>query len=461
MQEVRFNIEKNGARGDGSFDNAEAIQRTIIEARSVGGGVVSVPAGVWKTSGQHEMPSCVTIEGVSNRDFSNCRVELVGDNRYSFKIGDHSRSVHFRDIEICTSGQNNIGVLAEGKYPNSAFMTSFERVTLRGFRYGLDVRSLPGESDWECNMLRLEDVQIINGTGIRCNTTNSQFVLTNCYFKPGVGNDGLSMQKVGMLTMVGCLGVGEPGAICVGGKPNPNNARTFIHLVGERGPVSIINSPTEGMQEWMRVSTGSWLWTIDLKANAVQDRVICEAAALINSEANTYCADSFYATGAVRINSQMDALFRNLEGNIIDDCGKRTDSRTPFVLSDGALVMNQQNPLTGINESSARHIFRDPGEDYYQKNAPIATFESEVVGKALTRWGTRRHFAETSRDSNGFFQFRASQAGPHRGFGFNGALELEEDKNAQPPTEAGKIRIRFNAGKLQWAVHGGHWTDFK
>lgn len=461
MQDTKFNVEKNGARGDGSFDNTDAIRRTIADARALGAGIIFFPPGVWKTTGRHDLPSCVSVEGVGSRDFSNCRIELVGNGGYLFKVGDHSRNIDFRSVELHTSGSDNVGVLAEGTYPNSAYMTTFSKIAFKGFRYGFDINSLPGGSQWECNLVSLTDCEYIGGTGIRCNTINTALTIVNGIFWPGNGQDGVQLDGVGLLTMINCLGGGmTPGPVCVDGKTNPNHPRTFIRLGGDRGTVNIINCASEGMQEWMRASPSAWVWPINLMGNTVQDRVIFEGANLIESKGNSYPAGSVYAKGAVRIYSECDGLFTLPDGTYVDDCGKETTLRTPFVCSDGALVMDENNPITGIHETRARHIFRDPRGAFSPPGKPLVTYESEIVEQPLARFGTSRNYFEVMRDWEGFHQFVANQADPYKGFGFNGAIEIEDDPGARPPTKPGKVRIRLANGKLQWAIYGGQWTNF-
>jgi hypothetical protein len=43
-----LSILKQGAKGDGNFLNTQAIQKSIDAIHAKGGGVVEVPAGLWR-----------------------------------------------------------------------------------------------------------------------------------------------------------------------------------------------------------------------------------------------------------------------------------------------------------------------------------------------------------------------------------------------------------------------------
>ncbi|MBI2433162.1 MAG: hypothetical protein HYV26_09850, partial [Candidatus Hydrogenedentes bacterium] len=59
-----WDVVHAGAKGDGITDNTAIFQRVLDEAAAAGGGVVHVPAGVYRISGSITVPRAVTMQGV-------------------------------------------------------------------------------------------------------------------------------------------------------------------------------------------------------------------------------------------------------------------------------------------------------------------------------------------------------------------------------------------------------------
>lgn len=61
---AEFNVRDFGAVGDGVADDTAAFQSALDEAGKAGGGIVNVPAGVYRINGNLTVPGAVTLQGI-------------------------------------------------------------------------------------------------------------------------------------------------------------------------------------------------------------------------------------------------------------------------------------------------------------------------------------------------------------------------------------------------------------
>lgn len=59
-----YNVRNYGAAGDGRSDDTSAFQKALDDAGKAGGGIVNVPAGVYRINGNLVVPGSVTLQGI-------------------------------------------------------------------------------------------------------------------------------------------------------------------------------------------------------------------------------------------------------------------------------------------------------------------------------------------------------------------------------------------------------------
>lgn len=147
-------IRAFGAIGDGVTDNTAAIQAAIDHLKSLGGGTLFIPLGVWNVS-SHVLIDFggVRVVGAGATYSGPCRVVLTSDNEQAFLVYNHLAPIHgvfFSDFSIesdVASGNpagcvNRTGILLQGGYDaehGSGIITfgSIERMHFRGLTRGI------------------------------------------------------------------------------------------------------------------------------------------------------------------------------------------------------------------------------------------------------------------------------------------------------------------------------------
>src|SRR5580700_5724478 len=82
-----FNVVDFGAKGDGAANDAPAIQTALNAAGAAGGGVVSLPVGIFLVGAPLAIPSNVALEGVGIEGTTVQDHPSLGSNRLIFIQG--------------------------------------------------------------------------------------------------------------------------------------------------------------------------------------------------------------------------------------------------------------------------------------------------------------------------------------------------------------------------------------
>ena len=205
-----YNILKHGAKGDGSTNDAAAIQATIDKCAAMGGGRVTVPAGRTFTAGPIQLRSGIEfhLEHTARLHAIPDRALFIEDALPPRYGGDGKKWIHaFEAEDIAISGTGTIdgrGVEFMGEelphiYKTDLgrpFVITFEackRVTIR------DV-TLRDSPFWSTHLAGCEDILI---SGIR---------LLNNLKIPNA--DGIDPNRCRDLRIIGCHIVGGDDCIC-------------------------------------------------------------------------------------------------------------------------------------------------------------------------------------------------------------------------------------------------------
>jgi polygalacturonase len=109
-----FNVKDYGAKGDGSTNDAAAVNKAIAAANKAGGGVVDFPKATYKIGSSLHMMSNVTLnlESGSLLKGTSSGYDKAESNPYD-KYQDYGHS-HFHDAMIWGDGLTNIGFTGSG-----------------------------------------------------------------------------------------------------------------------------------------------------------------------------------------------------------------------------------------------------------------------------------------------------------------------------------------------------------
>lgn len=109
-----FNVKNYGATGNGSSNDAGAVNKAIAAANSAGGGIVEFPSGTYKIGASVHMMSNVTLnlESGSTLMGTSSGYDAPESNPYD-KYQDFGHS-HFHDAMIWGNNLTNIGFTGSG-----------------------------------------------------------------------------------------------------------------------------------------------------------------------------------------------------------------------------------------------------------------------------------------------------------------------------------------------------------
>ncbi len=178
-----ISIRDLGAKGDGLADDTEALRRGVAAA-ATGGGIVWVPAGDYKITGDIVVPSHVTIQGAGwwHTTFIG-DAELYGQaaRRVRFKLtGEHARIADFAifgELNYRNDSEENDGVVVAG-----ASDASISRVWVEHTKAGVWVYNGTRLTIEGC---RFRDL-LADGVNLCVGTNHS--VIVNCTAR-GTGDD--------------------------------------------------------------------------------------------------------------------------------------------------------------------------------------------------------------------------------------------------------------------------------
>ena len=278
-----------------------ALNRAIASLTASEGGTLILPNGTRTIDAAiSPLPSGTIIEGAStNTDAARGSILTTASGiGYVFKIGGSTRNVAIKNVVLDgISAAGSTGLLIEGAAPNTTIGISIDSVTFHDFDNGLYVNATDGA--WQVEQLEVRNAQFVNNTyGFRINTPNASSYFTSPYFGMAANQTGMRIEQTGMLTVVGHNAVSSLGSLpCVSGLPN-TTLPTFIHLLGQHLPITIIGGQDEALGKFLVSDVPYVTHSVNLQNNLVQSPILLKYSTLINSQGNTYLRNEFYDDAA-------------------------------------------------------------------------------------------------------------------------------------------------------------------
>lgn len=178
-----FDVTQYGALGDGTTDNAVAIDLAIAEIQALGGGVLLFPKGVYRTSKAHSIVNNMSIEGIGMHQ-SILKKTTGSDNDALFsKPNPEAVITNFSIQKIRLEGtwsetrREGTGSLVSARNIRNVIVNEVYFIHARFFSLNLNL----------CTNVIVENCKFLYGCRDMCGVWNgSNVIIANNFFK---GND--------------------------------------------------------------------------------------------------------------------------------------------------------------------------------------------------------------------------------------------------------------------------------
>lgn len=191
--------------GDDADDMQDAINYALASVSANDGGRVFVPLGVWNTDGQHTIPSNTILEGVAcGRDGIKGSVIKFTDTEtetYVLRVQEAYRNIVIQDVCISTGATtlSNVGLLATGSSPNTAYGLTLRNVLFAGTAVGPQFKIEDASSnDWEVigvHAFHCAWITPADGVSYECETVNVGVTFYSPLFNIAAGATACRLTK--------------------------------------------------------------------------------------------------------------------------------------------------------------------------------------------------------------------------------------------------------------------------
>jgi len=406
-------------------DVTETLADAITSVDNCSGGIVTIPAGTYQLGDTVTVPDGVTIRGQGHTYDTSPSVTtiVVPASAPAFQCNGAFRNITFENLRINgTPHTGQIGILASGTQPDSAFGLICTNVVFNNLEVGIDIDA--SDHAWQVEEQVYTNCQFYNcvAAGYRCSSVNTSNVFVAGNFGVPAGGVGIQANDIGATNLLGVKFGGEGKAIDINGAITSfvingcENEGNSLFLHNHLSDTSVAITFIGGfIQSPIKISGAV---NVDLFGTALN------AAGLFVIDSGI--AASIYAVGCP---GWPTCLTDNSGGNAIFPL---TTSRTAAVISRQLTVFSE-DPDTSI---------------------PIEQLGSAVVGKKFIRLGqwnaTTKTFSsryDLYRDGNGYFFVDGNQASPNNGLRTSGPIELPMDAGVQP--SGTQARLAWSGTLLQ------------
>lgn len=423
-------------------DVTTSLTDAITSVDNCGGGVVTIPTGTYGIATTIAVPNGVTIQGQGHTYDTSPSVTTFRllDNIAAFTVVDAFRNITFENLRIdgVTAHVGQMGVVATGAQPDSAFGLHFRNVVFNNLEDGVRIFSTTNSPPWQVENITFDGCQLFNCTryAFYNNSINTAVLWNGGNIFIPAGGVGLQLDQCGDLVMI---------------LPEFGGDGTGIVVDGIHSGMTFIGLENEGNDYLLRNNLSDLNVAISFRGGTVQSKIRSSAATNFLFEdveftgANLFVLDAGIGNrySAIMCPGFDTALQDNSAGNAIE---------TLAVLTDGTVRMGRK--ITMRSDVTA--------------TTPIANFLSALADKRLFAYGEcdpdgtpTNIYKWRRREPDGYSQAEATQASPNRGYSFNGPLELNGPSNADVSAPSNTVRFRLNAANFpQISVDGGAWTNW-
>lgn len=194
-----------------SSDESSAFEQARLSLVNGSGGLLSIPAGVWKVS-SFAVPSGSVIQGAgSGVDSTNATVLLLANLSSTgsvLSVPASFRNIVIRDLTISTStSKTSSCIIISGTAPNTSAGIELNNVTF----YGAGTVSVPQVyvkdlgGTWEVINVRFSHCTWIvppAGIGFQCDTPNCSLLFDQPFFYTSVQATNIYLTSVGSMTVI-------------------------------------------------------------------------------------------------------------------------------------------------------------------------------------------------------------------------------------------------------------------
>ncbi len=419
------------------------LANALTSLDNCSGGILNVPAGTWLIGTTVAVPDGVTIRGQGSTYDTSPSVTTFSLDVHdaAFTCENAFRNIAFKNLRILGTGNaSDVGILATGASPDTAFGLRIENVIFNGLGIGVDINSTAGS--WQLEQININYCYALNcAVGIRCNTINSSISITDMGFDlPASGIGFLATTGVGQLYMNSCKGGGTGTAMV-------DIQATAIHT-----SITIESCESEGPTYFFRCALSDLNVGVNLISNVIQNKVRITAACLLNLIGNEYTGtDILEFTGALYFTSIGEPGFE-----------------TAFADATSAAAIR----LYSVNDTTYNIMERGLKVRDHALSAatPIIDSYSDTTSKVFLRLGqsvagtptnTYTFTRTASGNTAGWLAITGSQTVANRGLSVNGQLEFASEIATVTTSPANKAVIGLNTSQLlQWNTHGGATKNF-
>lgn len=421
-----FNVRLYGAKGNGKWDDTEAIRTAVRAIEKAGGGKLFFPNGSYAVSSSIDLPSGITIEGTNGAYNGNCQIRLTVPGQKIFTIGENRRRITIRDIELKAAPQsvtpykimdNTIAIDAKGRAPQSSFEIEFSNLTITGFDRGISVTDASGAAAWQFDNVLVDHCTFAeNNYGLYIDSQNADYwKISNSWFGIRPGGYGVYLRQSGFFTIDTSIGGGPPRAKAL----NQPFANAFIYVGGAHGTLTIINSQCEEVLHFLElVEPSNYTYPITIINSIVGPPITLRANCIFVSIGNLYGANTVET-----VDKATDVLIHSI-GDVAEspvNSGKTPMGASPFKLQYNSRVVfgssiyrvDFGNPATF---SRGVGVGIDPARD-----ALLSIATPNDNGILLRLGNTQGYYYDVYRDTKGYLNFQGNQQG-YIGFRFNGDI---------------------------------------
>ena len=244
-----YDVMDYGATGDGTTDDATAIQSAATAAAATGG-ILYVPAGDYRITTTITISSYVTVMGAApGADIVSLGSRILPDTQdmAAFTVGANTSMVGFSDLTIAGDGivTGMVGILLQGAAASGSTKGLWIR-HIRFYRLNKGIYANTTSGQWQISHVEVSVCAFneITASSIHINSQNADNwrIFGSQLYSSATG---VYLERSGNITISETVGSGNAGADDV-----------FLRLTATSGPTVMIGCQNESADHFVKTSGG-------------------------------------------------------------------------------------------------------------------------------------------------------------------------------------------------------------